>query len=272
MPAAPKPNDEDERLAAVVASGPLDCRINPRLQVLTELAAELLERPNAGFSIIEGERLLFRAKHGLTSRGLPRDGSLCAHAILTPEHPLIVGDARLDARFADSPLVTGQFGLRSYAGVAVRSLGGQPIGALCVFDQEPGCFTAHQVDLLWSLARKVEDVIKLSRPAAVERATLLQELRQAILGSTLSLVWQPLADACSLEVEDYEALVRWSRGHRRDGEPGSLYPARRGVHSDLQDRPPRLGDGVQAGGGGRIAKTASQSTSRRDGSILLGRP
>ena len=117
----------------------------------------------------------------------------------------------MDSRFADSPLVTGQFGLRSYAGVAVRSLGGQPIGALCVFDQESGCFTAHQVDLLWNLARKVEDVIELSRPAARERATLLQELRQAVLDGDLSLVWQPLVDMRSLEVEDHEALVRWSR-------------------------------------------------------------
>jgi EAL domain-containing protein (putative c-di-GMP-specific phosphodiesterase class I) len=224
MPAAPKPFDEDDRLTAVIASGLLERRTNPRLQVLTELAADLLGRPNAGLSIIESDRQVFRTRCGFTPRSTSRDVSFCAHAILTPDRPFIIADARIDPRFADNLLVTGEPGIRSYAGVAVRSSGGQPIGALCVLDREPGGFTAQQIDTLSNLARKVENVIERSRPALGKRGMLLHELRQAIIGRALGVAWQPLADAATLQVKDYEALVRWTRHTGEKVSPDQFIP------------------------------------------------
>ncbi len=224
VPEAQTPHDEHERLAAVVASGLLEGRINPRLQVLTELAAELLERPAAGLSVIAGERAMFRARHGMTFKNVPRGISFCAHAILTPDRPLIVDDARLDPRFAENVLVIGPIGLRSYAGVPIRSFDRQPIGALCVLDQEPGAFTARQTDLLCNLARKSEGLSAPAGAPAAPPATLLHELRQAVVDRALGLVWQPLADARSLCIEDHEALVRWSRHTGETVRPDQFIP------------------------------------------------
>ena len=51
---------------------------------------------------------------------MSRDVSFCAHAI-NQEDVMVVLDATTDERFHDNPLVTGEAGLRFYAGVPLLS-------------------------------------------------------------------------------------------------------------------------------------------------------
>jgi GAF domain-containing protein len=69
-------------------------------------------------------------------RQTPRDASFCGHAILGDD-VMVVPDALLDARFADSPLVTGHPHVRFYAGAPLRLPDGSRIGMLCLMDRRP---------------------------------------------------------------------------------------------------------------------------------------
>ena len=58
------------------------------------------------------------------------------HAILQPGL-FIIPDTRLDPRFADNPLVTGDPHLRFYAGALLETPEGFPLGTVCVLDYKP---------------------------------------------------------------------------------------------------------------------------------------
>src|SRR5204862_68889 len=83
--------------------------------------------------VVDAERQWFKATAGFDATESPRDESMCAHAILTPEG-LQVPDTLLDARFADNPAVVGPTRVRFYAGVPLALPDGSRVGTLCVAD------------------------------------------------------------------------------------------------------------------------------------------
>lgn len=155
MPPAPLPPDELDRLAALRALEILDTPEDERFDVFTRLAARAAGTPMAALSLLDAERQFLKSTVGLTARQTPRDVSFCAHAVLTPDRPLVVPDAMRDPRFADNPLVAGPPGIRFYAGMPVRSPSGHALGALCVIDVSPRRPPPGVVETLADLARGV---------------------------------------------------------------------------------------------------------------------
>ncbi|ODQ66540.1 hypothetical protein NADFUDRAFT_82328, partial [Nadsonia fulvescens var. elongata DSM 6958] len=91
--------------------------------------------------------------------------SLDAHAILSQDI-FFLPDASTDWRFAQNPQVDGRTSgmkkspIRFFASVAVKSLTGQAIGAISVFDSQPRAkISNEQVHGLMSLARQVTQLI-----------------------------------------------------------------------------------------------------------------
>lgn len=60
--------------------------------------------------------------------------TFCSHVVDAPNQSLNVLDARVDPRFANLPVVAGEEKIRFYAGTAILSPDGVPIGTLCVMD------------------------------------------------------------------------------------------------------------------------------------------
>lgn len=148
---APSPADEDQRLALLHSLGLLDSPPEPAYDVLTRLAARLLDTPIALLTLVDAKRQWFKSRLGLDVPQTPRDVAFCAHAILG-DGPFVVPDAELDARFADNPLVTGGPRVRAYAGIPLRSTNGHAMGTLCVIDHRPRTFTDDDLSLLQGLA------------------------------------------------------------------------------------------------------------------------
>lgn len=109
---------------------------DPCAQSFAAVAAELAGCPTALVSIVQDDRQWFMGATGLDVFETPRDYAFCAHAILASE-PLVVPDAREDPRFLDNPLVTGDLGIRFYAGFPLRTSDDVAVGTLCVIDYEP---------------------------------------------------------------------------------------------------------------------------------------
>lgn len=132
------------------------------------LASHICGTPVALVSLVDRERLYFKARAGLDVDQVPRERSLCDYAIQSPQELLEVRDASIDPRFADAPLVTGAPGIRFYAGVPLVTHAGEAIGTLCVIDREPRTLDDRQRTALCSLARLVVELLEARRRALTQ--------------------------------------------------------------------------------------------------------
>ncbi|MBK7876913.1 MAG: PAS domain-containing protein [Planctomycetes bacterium] len=160
---AAQPQDEQQRLASLAACRILDSTPEPAFDDLAALAARLLEAPIALVSLIDADRQWFKSRYGLEQESTPRKLAFCAHAILEPRKLFLVEDATLDERFADNPLVTGEPGIRFYAGAPLLDIEGRALGTLCVIDRRPRKLDEVQRETLAALARQVSRLIELRR-------------------------------------------------------------------------------------------------------------
>jgi diguanylate cyclase (GGDEF)-like protein len=203
---AAKPFNEDERLAALRRYQVLDTTAEQAYDDVTTLAAVVCKAPIALISLIDQDRQWFKSRVGLEASETPRELAFCAHAILEPDIVFEVQDAHVDPRFANNPLVTGEPGIRFYAGAPLVTTDGLPIGTVCVIDREPRALSAAERKALQSLARQV--VAQL-------------ELRQAMAGLELESMTDPLTSLWNRRNLDRRLHAAWDL-HARERSPLSL--------------------------------------------------
>src|ERR1700712_3834227 len=153
------PGNETQRIAAVKRYDILDPPPDGAFDRITNIAARRFEVPISIISIVDHDRIWFKSHHGLDVKQIGRDPGLCASAILS-ELPHILPDATKDIRSLANPLVAGDFGLRFYAGVPLRTSDGFNLGTLCVIDKEPRPITQDQIEDLKDLASLVMDQLE----------------------------------------------------------------------------------------------------------------
>lgn len=151
---------EERRLAAVQRYEILDSPPDGAFDRIAKLAARIFQVPIATISIVDEDRIWFKAKHGLDAEQIGRDPGLCASAVLDIE-PWIVNDAVADPRTLENPLVRGELGLRFYAAVPLTTADGYSLGTINIIDTEPRELTDEQVDTLKLLADLVVDELEL---------------------------------------------------------------------------------------------------------------
>jgi sigma-B regulation protein RsbU (phosphoserine phosphatase) len=201
------PADEDARIAAVHRYDVLDTPRDGAFDRITALAARHFGVPIAIVSIVDSDRIWFKSGHGLEVREIGRDPGLCASAILQHE-PWIVEDAAVDPRTLANPLVAGDFGLRFYAGVPLKTGDGFNLGTLCLLDLEPRQLTDEETRTLADMAAIVMDELelRLSARTVVKRE---QELRDQAERTARSLQESLLPPALpAIPGADVAALYR----------------------------------------------------------------
>ncbi len=169
-----QPIEEAERLRALDDYGVLNTPPDPVLDELVGLLAVICDTPVALISIVDRERVWFKARVGLAATELPRHGSFCARAIEQPGEIFLVPDASLDPRFSGSPLVTAEDGIRFYGGTSLRTPDGHALGTVCIIDRRPRELTPEQAGALRTLGRQVMGRLELNRAL---RAVSLSEER-----------------------------------------------------------------------------------------------
>lgn len=203
---AARPFNETQRLAALHRYKVLDTGSEQAYDDVTTLASAVCKAPIALVSLVDKDRQWFKSRVGLESSETPRELSFCAHAILQPDSVFEVQDALLDARFANNPLVTGEPGIRFYAGAPLVTADGLPIGTVCVIDREPRTLSPPERKAMQSLARQV--VAQL-------------ELRQAMAGLALESLTDPLTSLWNRRGLDWQLRAAWDV-HVQERAPLSL--------------------------------------------------
>lgn len=185
------------RRAVLAALDVLDSEDDADFDRLARLAASVFGAPIAVISLVDAERQWFKSRHGLRFRETPIEASFSAHAIADKRHPcMIVTDAAADGRFADNPLVTGEPGIRFYAGAPI-TVHGQRLGALAVAAPAPReRVDQAQLNQLVALADTAASLFELKDEARVRARTaaelIKEEWRHALTleaGKVGSWVW-----------------------------------------------------------------------------------
>jgi two-component sensor histidine kinase len=179
------PATEPQRMAAVRRYDILDTPPDGAFDRVTAIAARRFGVPISIISIVDHDRIWFKSHYGLEVKQIGRDPGLCASAILT-DGAYVLPDAKLDLRSLANPLVAGNFGLRFYAAVPLRTHDAHNLGTLCVIDKEPRPITEHQIEDLKDLASIVMDQLelRLSARLAVGQAQLMgREIDHRVMNS-----------------------------------------------------------------------------------------
>jgi GAF domain-containing protein len=138
----------------------LDLLAEEEDEILQEALAEATEElgvPIGLISVVFNGAQYFAARHGLQGwlqevRGTPLEWSFCVHVVRS-EAPFLVEDATEDARVAGNPVIQ-QEGVRSYAGVPLRSSRGHVLGSFCVLSDAARSFSPEEVRKLEAWAER----------------------------------------------------------------------------------------------------------------------
>lgn len=154
MPSAPYPPNESARLDALMRAAILDSGVEEFFEDAVDSLQRIVDAPIVFISLIDEWRQWMKAKRGLNLTETPRQHAFCAYTILN-DRTLVIKDARLDARFADNPLVSGENAIVAYAGAPIVLPCGARLGAVCAVDHQPRDWNADEVAQLQRSARMV---------------------------------------------------------------------------------------------------------------------
>lgn len=197
------PADEATRLRALDAYDILDSLPEQSYDDIVTLASQICGVPIALISLIDSERQWFKARVGLETAQTPRELAFCAHALLNPAEIMEVPDATLDPRFAANPLVTGEPGIRFYAGAPLVTPSGSALGTLCIIDRMPRRLTHAMAKALQALARQVVRLLELRRALAeLEALSRAQQDRQQQLEATQTRLDQVILELAEQTMTD----------------------------------------------------------------------
>lgn len=153
-------HDEEARMRAVRRYRILDTLPDGTFDRIVAVAARMFAVPVAIVSVVDHDRIWFKARHGTSLEQTGRDPGLCASAILQ-DQAWVVENAATDPRSLANPLVAGEAGMQFYAGVPLRTPDGYNLGTLCVLDRRPREFTEDDTKNLENLAAIVMNDLEL---------------------------------------------------------------------------------------------------------------
>jgi signal transduction histidine kinase len=153
---------EDERLNALKDYLVMDSLPEIDFDELTQLASDICQTPISLVSLIDNHRQWFKSKVGLDTKETKKAVAFCSHTILQDE-VFIVEDSSKDERFFDNPLFLSAPHVRFYAGVALKTPDGLPLGTLCAIDSVPRKLTPVQISTLKTLSKQVMAQLELRR-------------------------------------------------------------------------------------------------------------
>ncbi len=182
---APAPDNESDRLAALIRYEVLDTEGEQIFDELTELASSICGAPISLISLVDAERQWFKSKVGLDASETSRSIAFCSHAILQDD-VFQVANALDDVRFADNPLVAGAPDIRFYAGAPLKTPDGHAIGTLCVIDREAKQLSDDQMRALSILSKQVISQLEIRlQNRKLERLSHIKERMYAALAHDL---------------------------------------------------------------------------------------
>jgi hypothetical protein len=168
---------------------------------LVRLAAKLFNVPIGIIALVEQDHVRFGLNYGLDPEldRVNRWETLCSVAMLN-EATSVFSDLHAQPCDLINPELVQRLNLGFYAGSALRTKEGYPIGVLCVIDHQPRSFSPEEATLLERLATVVMSLLDL-RLHLLQQPSWNQRLWAAIYEriETSVIRLETLADLASYE-------------------------------------------------------------------------
>ncbi|MGW7195273.1 PP2C family protein-serine/threonine phosphatase [Streptomyces chryseus] len=169
---------EAARLEAVRRYDILDSPPDGAFDRVAALASRLFDVPVATVTIVDSDRIWFKAASGLDGvRQIGRDPGLCASAILK-DGTTVIPDTLADPVACSNPLVAGAMGVRFYAAAPIITPDGHRLGTVNILDTRPRVISDDDMATLADLAAIVLDEMEL-RLSALRAVRVEQDRRRA---------------------------------------------------------------------------------------------
>ena len=185
---------DDDRLAAVHATGLLDTGPEEAFDDLTSLAASVTGAGRAFVTLVDDQRVFWKSTFGvdipmLADRQTSVSDSFCEFVIDSGQR-MVVEDAAADPRTREHPAVR-PMKIGAWAGYPIHAPGGEVLGSFCVIDENPRAWTPAELSAMATLARAVtneirlRDLLRLSRALAQSSGELARTLQESLLPPVL---------------------------------------------------------------------------------------
>ena len=159
------PSNEEQRIKALQRYQLLQTVPQGYFNNLAQIMALTFDVPIALVSLVDKEAVHFHANAGMEETSqTPRGVSLCSLSILEDE-PTIFKDTLEEPCLLANPLVTGDFGLRFYAGAPITTKDGYNIGTVCIVDKEPRSISEKEKKMLQHFAYTAMEDLEVRRNA-----------------------------------------------------------------------------------------------------------
>ncbi|MEU9234487.1 PP2C family protein-serine/threonine phosphatase [Streptomyces subrutilus] len=169
--------EEAARMDAVRRYDILDTPPDGAFDRVAAMAARLFKVPVASVTIVDEDRIWFKAAHGLEGVSeIGREPGLCGSAILSDE-TLVISDTLTDPVAFNNGLVTGPMGVRFYAAAPITTRDGHRLGTVNILDTKPRLITEDDTATLADLASIVLDELEV-RLSALDALRAEQERRR----------------------------------------------------------------------------------------------
>jgi serine phosphatase RsbU (regulator of sigma subunit) len=162
---------ENARVRALEELGVLGTAPEERFDRITRMAQRMFGVQSVMITLITHDRQWYKSAQGTGVTSASRTDAFCNHTIRQP-NTLVVEDATADPRFARNPYVTGEPGVRFYAGHPIEAPGGHRVGTLCLVDARARTFDHRERAQLQHLASWVQT--ELQSTAEMDRAAEVQ--------------------------------------------------------------------------------------------------
>jgi PAS domain S-box-containing protein len=191
---------QPRRLAAVDRASRVLSGLALPLDGVARLAARLLDVPCAAVCLVAGEDILagrFGVPEPLTAvRRVPLSLSVGKY-VVSADQPVAVPDMAADPDLRGHPLL--ELGIRSFLGVPLHDTAGEPLGSLCVFDNNVREWTRGELAVL-------QDVVGVMDPVPARLAATVPALPD--LDSTVLLEF---VQEAFVAVDVDGLIVGWNR-------------------------------------------------------------
>ena len=178
-PGSPKPRyteisaqERQHRAQAIQSMAVLDTPPEEGFDALARLAAYVCGAPIGLVSLIDQDRVWFKAAHGLSIKDGAHKHSFCCETA-NSKRVLEVVNAQLDLRFTENQVVTGDPGVFYFAGAPIM-YEGVGIGTVCVLDYVPRELPAQSLQALTELATIATALLR----ARIEAFSFLSNTRE----------------------------------------------------------------------------------------------
>lgn len=134
----------------------------PLFDDLAEIVRIRFDTPMAFISFVGRDTVHFKSKLGFDVPEVPREITFCDTTIASLD-PLLIYDATTDERFQLNPFVTELPYVQFYAGAAIITPKGEPIGVVCAVDTIPRSPCKSDVQFLKGVAKLAMNALEIRR-------------------------------------------------------------------------------------------------------------